>query len=87
MQVAAANPYILAREEVDTESLEKEKEIYRVQALNEGKPENIVEKMVKWKNSKRITKKFVLLEQTWVKDGDKSITKYLKKNLKKLVLQ
>ncbi|MDU6341472.1 MAG: translation elongation factor Ts, partial [Clostridium sp.] len=46
MQVAAANPLFLSREQVDNESLEKEKEIYRVQALNEGKPENIVEKMV-----------------------------------------
>ena len=46
MQVAAMNPIFL-REEVDSESLENETEIYRVQALNEGKPENIVEKMVK----------------------------------------
>ena len=47
MQVAAANPLFLNKDDVDNETLEKEKEIYRVQALNEGKPENIVEKMVK----------------------------------------
>ena len=52
MQIAAANPLFLSKDEVDTESMEKEKEIYRVQALNEGKPENIVEKMVSGKNSK-----------------------------------
>ena len=52
MQVAAANPLFLSKEQVDNEALEKEKEIYRVQALNEGKPENIVEKMVNGKNSK-----------------------------------
>ena len=46
MQVAAANPLFLSKEDVDQEALEKEKEIYRVQALNEGKPEKIVENMV-----------------------------------------
>ena len=46
MQIAAANPLFLDKDEVDKEAIEKEKEIYRVQALNEGKPEKIVEKMV-----------------------------------------
>ena len=76
MQVAAANPLFLSKEEVDSESLEKEKEIYRVQALNEGKPENIVEKMVNGRIQKYY-KEVCLLDQAWVKDGDKSITKYL----------
>ena len=42
--VAAANPMFLDKDSVDKDTLEKEKEIYRVQALNEGKPESIVEK-------------------------------------------
>ena len=84
MQVAAANPLFLSKEEVDSESLEKEKEIYRVQALNEGKPENIVEKMVNGRIQKYY-KEVCLLDQAWVKDGDKSITKYLQEKSKEVV--
>lgn len=76
MQVAAANPLFLDRTSVDNESLEKEKEIYRLQALNEGKPEAIVEKMVTGRIQKYY-KEVCLVDQAWVKDGDKSITKYL----------
>ncbi len=46
MQIAAANPKFVRREEVSPEELEKEREILKAQALNEGKPEKIVEKMV-----------------------------------------
>ena len=83
MQVAAANPSFLSREDVDNESLEKEKEIYRVQALNEGKPENIVEKMVMGRIQKYY-KEVCLLDQAWVKDGDKSISKYLQEKSKEV---
>ena len=83
MQVAAANPLFLSKEEVDNEALEKEKEIYRVQALNEGKPENIVEKMVNGRIQKYY-KEVCLLDQAWVKDGDKSITKYLQEKSKEV---
>ena len=83
MQVAAANPLFLSREQVDNEALEKEKEIYRVQALNEGKPENIVEKMVMGRIQKYY-KEVCLLDQAWVKDGDKSITKYLQEKSKEV---
>ncbi|GAA0754157.1 Elongation factor Ts [bioreactor metagenome] len=83
MQVAAANPTFLSREDVDTDSLEKEKEIYRVQALNEGKPENIVEKMVMGRIQKYY-KEVCLLDQAWVKDGDKSISKYLQEKSKEV---
>ena len=83
MQVAAANPLFLSKEEVDSESLEKEKEIYRVQALNEGKPENIVEKMVNGRIQKYY-KEVCLLDQAWVKDGDKSIAKFLEEKSKEV---
>ncbi|MEG0296026.1 MAG: translation elongation factor Ts [Clostridium sp.] len=76
MQVAAANPLFLDRTSVDNESLEKEREVYRLQALNEGKPEAIVEKMVTGRIQKYY-KEVCLVDQAWVKDGDKSITKYL----------
>lgn len=72
MQVAAANPLFLDRTSVDTTSLEKEKEIYRVQALNEGKPEKIVDKMVEGR-IKKYFKEVCLVDQVWVKDGDKTI--------------
>ena len=83
MQVAAANPLFLSREQVDSEALEKEKEIYRVQALNEGKPENIVEKMVMGRIQKYY-KEVCLLDQAWVKDGDKSISKFLEEKSKEV---
>ncbi len=83
MQVAAANPLFLSREQVDNEALEKEKEIYRVQALNEGKPENIVEKMVMGRIQKYY-KEVCLVDQAWVKDGDKSITKLVEEKSKEV---
>ena len=75
MHIAAANPQFLKREEVPTEDLEKEKEILRVQALNEGKPEKIVERMVEGRIEKYY-KEVCLVEQPFVKDPDKSITQY-----------
>lgn len=83
MQVAATNPLFLNREAVDNEALEKEKEIYRVQALNEGKPENIVDKMVMGRVNKYY-KEVCLVEQVWVKNGDYTITKYLQEESKKI---
>lgn len=83
MQVAAANPLFLDKTQVDTESLEKEKEIYRAQALNEGKPEKIVDKMVEGRIQKYY-KEVCLVEQPWVKDGDKTITKYLQEKSKEV---
>lgn len=83
MQVAAANPLFLNKDAVDNESLEKEKEIYRVQALNEGKPENIVDKMVMGRVNKYY-KEVCLVEQVWVKNGDYTITKYLQEESKKI---
>jgi elongation factor Ts len=83
MQIAAASPLFLNKEQVDNESLEKEKEIYRVQALNEGKPANIVEKMVMGRVSKYY-KEVCLVEQVWVKNGDYTISKYLQEESKKI---
>ncbi|ARC85618.1 translation elongation factor Ts [Clostridium argentinense CDC 2741] len=83
MQVAAANPLFLDKTSVDQETLEKEKEIYRVQALNEGKPENIVDKMVMGRVSKYL-KEVCLVDQIWVKNSDYTITKYLQEESKKI---
>jgi elongation factor Ts len=83
MQVAAANPAFLSKDDVDQEALEKEKEIYRVQALNEGKPEKIVDKMVIGRIQKYY-KEVCLLEQVWVKDGDKTIIKFVEEKAKQV---
>lgn len=86
MQVAAANPLFLDKTAVDTDSLEKEKEIYRVQALNEGKPEKIVDKMVEGRIQKYF-KEVCLIEQVWVKNPDYTITKYLQEKSKEIGAQ
>lgn len=72
LQIAASNPLYIRREEVPAELIEKEKEILKAQALNEGKPEKIVEKMVEGRIEK-FYKEICLLEQPFIKDPDKSI--------------
>ena len=72
MHIAAANPLFVVKEEVPMEELNKEKEILRVQALNEGKPEKIVERMVEGRIEKYY-KEVCLMEQPFVKDPDKTI--------------
>lgn len=72
MQIAAANPLYLEPADVPAEVLEKEKEILRAQALNEGKPEKIIDKMVEGRLQKYY-KEFCLLEQAFVKDPEKTI--------------
>ncbi len=75
LQIAAAKPSYCRREEVPTEKLDKEREILRAQALNEGKPEKIVDKMVEGRIEKYY-KEVCLVEQPYVKDPDKSIRQY-----------
>mgnify|MGYP004683010657 FL=1 len=72
LQIAAARPEAVRREEVDASKLEKEKEILRAQAINEGKPEKIVDRMVEGRIEKYY-KEVCLLDQAFVKDPDKSI--------------
>ncbi|MGL5822239.1 MAG: translation elongation factor Ts [Sarcina sp.] len=83
MQIAAANPMYLSEAEVDHVALDKEREVYRAQALNEGKPEKIVEKMVEGR-IKKYLKEVCLLDQVWVKDGDMTITKLVDSKAKEL---
>lgn len=72
LQIAAANPLYLVKEDVPAEVLEHEKNILKAQALNEGKPEKIVEKMVVGRIEKYY-KEVCLMEQSFVKDPDKTI--------------
>jgi elongation factor Ts len=73
MQVAAANPRVVRREEVPAEELEKEKAIYRQQALDTGKPEKVIEKIVEGKLD-RFYSEVCLMEQSFIKDPDKNIS-------------
>ncbi len=72
LQIAAAKPEAVRREEVDSEKLQKEREIQRAKALEAGKPEKIVEKIVDGQIEKYY-KEVCLLDQAFVKDPDKSI--------------
>ncbi|MBE6885952.1 MAG: elongation factor Ts [Oscillospiraceae bacterium] len=83
MQVAAANPLFLSREDVPADVIEKEKEILTAQAINEGKPANIAEKMVMGRIQKYY-KENCLVEQEFVKDPDLTIQKYTDKTAKEL---
>jgi elongation factor Ts len=72
MQIAAANPKFVSRDEVSADELNKEREILRAQALNEGKPAHIVDKMVDGRMGKYY-EEVCLLEQSFIKDPDKTI--------------
>lgn len=72
MHIAAINPLYLTKEDVPQDVIDKEKAIYKAQAMNEGKPENIAEKMVEGR-LKKYFKEICLLEQPFVKDQDKSV--------------
>jgi elongation factor Ts len=76
MQIAASNPLFVRKEDVSEEHLNKEREILKAQALNEGKPENIAEKMVEGR-LKKYYEEVCLLEQPFIKDPDKTINALL----------
>ncbi len=83
MHVAALNPQFLDNTSVDADTIEREKEIYRVQALNEGKPAKIVEKMVDGRINK-FFKEVCLVNQMFVKNPDLSIQAFVAEESKKL---
>ena len=83
MQVAAAAPQYLSKEEVPDEIVAKEKEILTAQAINEGKPAAIAEKMVNGRIAKYY-KEVCLLEQPFIKDDDISVAKYVENTAKEL---
>ena len=73
LHIAAANPKYVTVEEVDPTEVEKEKEVLKAQALNEGKPAAVVDKMVEGR-IKKFYKDIVLLEQEFVKDPSKTVS-------------
>lgn len=83
MQIAAAVPQYLNKTDVPAEVVEKEKEILTAQAINEGKPANIAEKMVMGRINK-FYKEVCLSEQAFIKDGDITVAKYTENTAKEL---
>lgn len=83
MQIAAMNPKYVRREEVPAEEVEKERAILKQQALAEGKPENIVDKMVEGRLAKHF-KDICLLDQVYVKDSDKTIDQLVKEQIARI---
>ena len=83
MQVAASSPRFVRREEVDQETIDHEMEIYKEQARNQGKPEQILEKIATGKLDKFYSE-ICLLEQPFVKDPDKTIQALLTETIAKL---
>jgi elongation factor Ts len=83
MHIAAANPAGLTPEDVDQSVVEKEREIFRAQMLEEGKPEKIIDKIVDGKVEK-FYKEVCLLSQQYVKDPQKTIDEYLKETIGKI---
>ncbi len=72
MQIAATNPLCISPEDMPEEVLEKERAVYRAQALEQGKPEKIVDKIVEGKLKKFFSEN-CLLQQPFVKDSDKTV--------------
>lgn len=72
MHIAASNPKYIRREDIPEDEIAKEKEIFKQEAIDEGKPENIAEKIVEGKMSKYY-QQVCLLEQPFVKDDEKTI--------------
>jgi elongation factor Ts len=83
MQVAAADPQFVRREEVTQSAMDKEKDIQRARALAEGKPEKMVDKIVEGRMNKYY-EEFCLLEQPFIKDNAVTITDLIKAKIAKL---
>ncbi|MCK5407109.1 MAG: translation elongation factor Ts [Candidatus Krumholzibacteria bacterium] len=80
MQVAAAAPVAVKREDIQSELVEKERAVFRTQALEEGKPEAVVEKIVDGRIEKFYAEN-ALLDQVYIKDGDKKVSDLLNETI------
>jgi elongation factor Ts len=83
MQIAATNPAGIAPEDVPADLLERERQVYRAQVLEMGKPENMVDKIVDGK-IKKFFKESCLIEQQYVKNPDITIGDYLNETVAKI---
>ncbi|MFQ5928251.1 MAG: translation elongation factor Ts [Acidobacteriota bacterium] len=80
MQIAAANPSYVQREDVPQEEVEKEREIYRKQALAAGKPEKVVDRIVEGKLNKYYSE-VCLYEQPFIKDPELTVEELIKSKI------
>ena len=83
MQIAAANPFCVRREDVSAEEVEREQAIYRKQALDSGKPENVVDRIVEGKLNKYYSE-VCLYEQPYVKDPESTVEELVKSRISTL---
>lgn len=83
MQIAAYSPKYVKREEVPAEVIEKEKEIFKSQALNEGKPESVIDRIVEGRLEKYFAE-ICLLEQPYIRDDKKKIEEVIKEKITQL---
>ncbi|MCK4549588.1 MAG: translation elongation factor Ts [Candidatus Krumholzibacteria bacterium] len=83
MQVAAASPQVVKREDISEDVLDKEKDIFRNQALQSGKPEKVIDKIIEGKIEKFYSE-IVLLEQAFIKDDKVTIDELLRETIGKL---
>ena len=84
MHAAALNPKYASQDEIPQEELDNEREVLKNQALQEGKPENIVDKMVEGR-MRKFLEEIVIGSQPFVKDSDKTVDKFLQENNAELV--
>lgn len=77
MHIAAMNPQYISRDEVSEEEVERERKVLTEQALNEGKPENIVAKMVEGRLGKYF-EEICVLDQAFVKNSDQKVRDFVK---------
>ncbi len=83
MQIAAANPRYIRPEDVPSEELEREREIYRRQAADSGKPEKVSDKIVEGK-MERFYSEACLLEQAFIKDPDRKVGDLVQETIARL---
>ena len=83
MQITASNPFYIKREDIPAEVIEKEKNIYRKQALESGKPEKIVDKIAEGKLEK-FYQEVCLIEQSFIKNPDMTVTELLEELIVKM---
>ncbi|MEA1960034.1 MAG: translation elongation factor Ts [Bacillota bacterium] len=83
MQIAATNPEYVARENVPEDVVQRERDVLKAQALEEGKPEKVVEKMIIGRIEK-FYKEHCLLEQAYIKDPDKSVQELIHESIAKI---
>lgn len=84
MHVAARAPQYVSKDDIPADVLENEKRIYRTQAMSEGKPENVAEKIAEGRLNKFFFQEVCLVEQPFVKDDSKTINDLIQEHIAKL---